>query len=158
MGVILDSGAPTSSGTARLNFAGLPAATLNYFLDEPGELRRSQTQRQAIRRDSQAGMHQQPADHMLLMAPVLQLMPGRDLGEADLLRMRAFERELGRVLQDQDGTIRGLDALRRSRKVTFQDLVFADAPVREKAVSRLGVRPILERRWQRFARSLANSF
>lgn len=37
LGVILDSGAPTSSGTARLNFAGLPAATLNYFLDEPGE-------------------------------------------------------------------------------------------------------------------------
>jgi hypothetical protein len=37
VGVILDSGAATSSGTARLNFAGLPVAALEYFRDEPGE-------------------------------------------------------------------------------------------------------------------------
>ena len=42
--------------------------------------------------------------------------------------------------------------------MALKDLVFADIPVGEEPVSRLGVRPVLERRGQRFPWPLPESF
>jgi len=90
------------------------------------------------------------------MAPVLAFASSRYLGEADFFRCRALEREFRGILQDQDGAIRGLDPLRRRRKVTFQDFVFADAFIGKKPIRRLGIRPVLECGGQRFARPFAD--
>lgn len=78
---------------------------------------------QTVRRDRQAGMHQEPADRMLLVAAFLQLAPGRHLGEPDLFRRGAFEVEFCGVLQDQHGTIGRPDAQSRGGEVACEDLI-----------------------------------
>lgn len=113
---------------------------------------------QAVRRDRQAGVHQEPADRVLLVAAFLQLASGRHLGEPDLFRRGAFEVEFRSVLQDQHGTIGGPDAQGGGGEMPLEDFVFADTSVGEEPVSRLGVRPVLERRGQRFPWPLPESF
>src|SRR5690554_6081779 len=102
-------------------------------------------------------MHQEPADRMLLMAAFLQLAPGRHLREPDLLRCRALEGEFCGILQDQDGTVGCPDAQGGGGEMAFKDLVFADVSVGKEAVGGLGVRPVLECRWQRFSWTLPES-
>ena len=117
------------------------------------EFRRRQPERQTIRRDGHAGMHQEPADRMLPVATFLQLAPGRHIGKPDLVLSRAFEGELSGVMQDQDGTAGCPDTQGRGGEMTLQDLVLADIPVGKEAVGGLGVRPVLERRRRGFPRT-----
>jgi hypothetical protein len=76
------------------------------------------------------------------------------MGEGYFLRGRALEVEFRGVLQDQHGTTCCPDAQGGGREMPLEDLVFADIPIGKEPVGRLGVRPVLERRWQRFTRPL----
>ena len=117
------------------------------------ELGRRQAERQPLRRDGKAGMHQQAADRMLLMAALLQLSSGRNVCESDLLRCGALEGELCRVLQDQDRAISGPDPQASGRKMALEDLVLTDILVGEEPIGGLRVGPVLKRRGQRRPRS-----
>ena len=121
------------------------------------ELCRRQAERQPVRRDRQAGMHQEPADRMFLVATFLQLASGGYLREPHLVRSRALEGEFRGVLKDQDGSVRGSDAQGRGGEMALEDLVFADIPVGKETVGGLGVRPVLKGRRQRLSGPLAES-
>jgi len=116
------------------------------------EFRRRQSERQTLRRDGHAGMHQEPADRMLLEPTFLQLASGRYLREPHLLWSRPLEGEFRGVLQDQNGAIGCFDAQGRGGEMALKDLVFADIPIGKKAVGGLGVRPVLKCCRQRFPR------
>ena len=88
------------------------------------------------------------------MAPILAFWTGCNLGEPDLLWRGAFEGELRGILQYQDRTFSRLNTQGGGGEMALQDLVFADISVGKKTVGGFGVRPVLERRGQRFPRSL----
>src|SRR5690606_27822115 len=67
------------------------------------ELGRCQPERQTIRRDRQACVHQEPADCVLLVAAFLELASGRHLREPDLLRRGALEGKFRGVLRIRMG-------------------------------------------------------
>ena len=76
------------------------------------ELDGGQAERQSLRRDRQAGVHQHAADCMLPWASIF--LPSREssLGDANSGWRFPGKRKLGRVMQDQDRTI---DRRARSR-------------------------------------------
>ena len=80
--------------------------------------------------------------------PLFVLAAVHAAGDADRLGALALERELGGVLDDQNGAVRCGKAVVRGLEVAGQDLRLADPLIGEEAVSRLRVRPILARERQ----------
>src|SRR3954463_661814 len=64
-------------------------------------------------------------------------------GDADRLGALALERELGGVLDHQNGAVRRGEAVARGLEMAGEDLRLADPIIGEEAVSRLRVRPVL---------------
>lgn len=112
------------------------------------ELDRGDAQRQAVGRHGEARMHEDAADGMHCLAPVLGVASPNALREADVFRTLAFEAELRRILQHEDRAVRGGEALRGCLKMAAQDVGFIDTFVREKSIRGLGVRPVLARERQ----------
>ena len=87
-------------------------------------------------------MHQQPAARvdLRLAAGLAAVGAGR---EADRRRALSFEREFGRVLEDQHRTVMRDEPITRRLEVAGQDLGLADAIVGQEPIGALGRRPVL---------------
>jgi hypothetical protein len=89
-------------------------------------------------------MRKRPA----LSLPLFVLAAVHAAGDADRLGALALERELGGVLDDQNGAVRCGKAVVRGLEVAGQDLRLADSIMAEEAVGRLCVSPVLARERQ----------
>ena len=80
--------------------------------------------------------------------PLFVLAAVHAADDADRLGALALERELGGVLDHQDGAVRRGEAVARGLEMAGQDLCLADPLIGEEAISRLRVRPVLARERQ----------
>ena len=120
------------------------------FLPGP-EFDGGQPEWQPFGRHCEARVHQDAANRVRSHAPGLVPSAVDALGYPDRVRALSLVGELGRVVEHKDGTTGGDRAVTRRLKVTGQDVRLADSVVREKAIGRLGVGPILADQWNALA-------
>ncbi len=107
------------------------------------ELDRTQSQRQPVRRDTEACVHQKTADGKQLAPIVAGVAAGILPGQADRLGPDPVIDELGGVMKDEDRPLGCGHAAGGCREVAGQDLSLADAIVVEEAISGLSGSPVL---------------
>src|SRR5690606_2496839 len=135
---------------ALLLFDGHPRR-IDFLLERSGslelrprpELDRRKAKRQPLERNGQARMHQEPAHRAHRATAVLILATVERMHDADLLGPLSLIGELGRVLQNQDGTLCCCEAAARRQEVTGKDLLLADALIGKEAIGCLGISPVL---------------
>jgi hypothetical protein len=104
---------------------------------------RGEAERQALGRDHEARVHQQPALGVRAQVAVA-VPPGRGTADrADGLGLGPTVAEPGRVLDDENGAAGGREAACGRLEVAGQDRVLAEPLAREEAVGGLRVRPVL---------------
>ena len=84
-------------------------------------------------------MHQDPADNVLFLRPTLEAL----VQNAQRLSRLALIGELCCVVQDQDRAIGRSRAVAGGPEMPCENWLLTNSPVGKKAVSRLGVGPIL---------------
>src|SRR4029450_10117721 len=107
------------------------------------ELHGREAQWQTFRRHRKGGVHEKATDRVHPEAAGFVLTAVHAAGDADRLGALALERELGGVLDHQNGAVRRGEAVARGLEMAGEDLRLADPIIGEEAVSRLRVRPVL---------------
>ena len=100
-------------------------------------------------------MHQNSANGVVAQTPFLVASAVDAFGEPDLVGLAAQVGELGRVLQQQNGTVAGVIPRASGGEMPAQKIAFLHFRVRKKPVGGFGVRPILARKRDRAAHSVA---
>jgi hypothetical protein len=107
------------------------------------ELDRTQSKRKPFGCDRETRMHQNSANRVIAGTPSM-LPPTADLvRDADRFGSLPLKRELRRVVQDKNDTVICRKAIMCRPKMTRKNILFTNALVGEKAIGRLGIRPIL---------------
>ena len=127
------------------------ARRIDLFLQRSGPLEllpgpefdRRQPKRQPRGCHRKARMHQDPADGMRSQTTRLVASTVYALRNADRLRALPLVSKLGRIMEHKHEAASSGCAITGRLKMTGQNVRLADAIVREKAISCLGVSPIL---------------
>ena len=93
-------------------------------------------------------MHEKATDRVHPEAAGFVLTAVHAAGDADRLGALALERELGGVLDHQNGAVRRGEAVTCGLEMAGEDLRLADPIIGEEAVGCLCVRPVLARERQ----------
>jgi hypothetical protein len=102
-----------------------------------------QPERQPLGCYREARMHQDAAHRVRSQAARLIPSTVYVLRDADRLGTLSLVCEFGRVMQDQNETIRGSDAITGRLKMTGQNVRLADPVIGEKAIGSRGVGPVV---------------
>src|SRR5271169_394878 len=101
-------------------------------------------------------MHKNAADCVMARRAFLVPPASHLMRDADRPRLLSLKREFRRVVQHENEAVACRKAIMGRLKVTRQYVFFAHTFIREKAVSRLGVRPILTSQRDALAHSIAD--
>src|SRR3954464_4719807 len=107
------------------------------------ELHGREAQWQTFRRHRKGGVHEKATDRVHPEAAGFVLTAVHAAGDVDRLGALALERELGGVLDHQNGAVRRGEAVARGLEMAGEDLRLADPILGEEAASRLRFRPVL---------------
>lgn len=98
---------------------------------------------QSVRRYHQARMHQNAARGIVAQSSIFSPAGHAFARDTDSLDIFSLLRELGRIMQHQNGSLARRKTRARRAEMPGQNVRFADSIVGEKAVSRFGVGPVL---------------
>lgn len=121
------------------------------------ELDRAQAQWQSLCSHRKAGVHQDAAGRVQLRTPCRVAAAGGLAPEPNQLRFVSLVRELGGVLKDEQRAATGLYPITRRLEVPGKNALFVNVVVRQKAIGRLGVGPVLAREGNRAPDAAAES-